>query len=316
MLNLIKILLSLTLMLAVIGQNHAESKEITNTRGETIKLDPSLTPANNFDLSQWSISLPVDTNKDGIADNIPENYLSKGLTIAPIFYTGKDGGMVFTAPIDGPKTSKNTKYTRTELREMLRAGNLRIKTKGITKNNWVFSTVKRSVRKKSGGVDGTLDATLAVNHVTTTGDEKQVGRVIIGQIHAKDDEPVRLYYRKLPSNKSGAIYMAHEPLTGDDHWYNLIGSRARNAKDDPDGVLLNEVFSYRIHVDGDLLTVTIIRPGKADVVQEVDMSESGYNKSNQYMYFKAGVYNQNNTGDKTDYVQATFYQLENRHKKR
>jgi hypothetical protein len=312
----VKTFLSLTLILGVSGQSYAEADEIRNTRNEVIKLDPSLTPAKNFDLSDWSISLPVDTNKDGIADNIPENYLSKGLTIAPIFYTAKDGGMVFTAPIDGPKTSKNTKYTRTELREMLRAGNTRIKTTGISKNNWVFSTVKRSVRKKSGGVDGTLDATLAVNHVTKTGDEKQVGRVIIGQIHAKDDEPVRLYYRKLPNNERGAIYMAHEPLTGDEQWYDLIGSRASNAKDDADGVLLNEVFSYRINVDGDLLTVTIMRPGKSDVIQEVDMSESGYNKSNQYMYFKAGVYNQNNTGEKSDYVQATFYQLENSHKKR
>ncbi len=28
-----------------------------------------------------------------------------------------------------------------------------------------------------------------------------------------------------------------------------------------------------------------------------------------YMYFKAGVYNQNNTGDPEDYAQATFYEL-------
>jgi len=76
------------------------------------------------------------------------------------------------------------------------------------------------------------------------------------------------------------------------------------------------VFSYRINVVGDLLTVTIIRTGKEDVIQKVDMSESGYNKSVQYMYFKAGVYNQNKIGEPTDYVQATFYQLENKHNKR
>ena len=35
--------------------------------------------------------------------------------------------------------------------------------------------------------------------------------------------------------------------------------------------------------------------------------ESGYN--NLSMYFKAGVYNQNNTGTASDYVQATFYSL-------
>ena len=246
---------------------------------------------------------------------MPETYLVKGLSIKPLFYTAEDGGMVFTAPIQGPKTSKNTKYTRSELREMLRKGDMRIKTKGITENNWVFSTAKRNVRKKSGGVDGTLDATLAVNHVTTTGDDKQVGRVIIGQIHATKDEPVRLYYRKLPHNDKGVIYMAHEPLKGKgkEQWYNLIGSRASNAKNPEDGIALNEVFSYRINVEGDKLTVTIIRQGKANIVQEVDMSNSGYDKSDQYMYFKAGVYNQNNTGEANDYVQATFYQLENSH---
>ena len=315
MLSPIKSLLSITLFLALSGQSYLQAAELKNSRNEVITLDSTARPADNFDLSDWSISLPVDTNKDGIADNVPETYLVKGLSIKPLFYTAEDGGMVFTAPIQGPKTSKNTKYTRSELREMLRKGDMRIKTKGITENNWVFSTAKRNVRKKSGGVDGTLDATLAVNHVTTTGDDKQVGRVIIGQIHATKDEPVRLYYRKLPHNDKGVIYMAHEPLKGKgkEQWYNLIGSRASNAKNPEDGIALNEVFSYRINVDGDKLTVTIIRQGKADIVQEVDMSNSGYDKSDQYMYFKAGVYNQNNTGEANDYVQATFYQLENSH---
>ncbi len=315
MLSPIKSLLSITLTLALSGQGYLQAAEIKNSRNETVSLDANARPADNFDLSDWSISLPVDTNKDGIADNVPESYLVKGLSIKPLFYTADDGGMVFTAPIQGPKTSKNTKYTRSELREMLRKGDLRVKTKGITENNWVFSTARRNVRKKSGGVDGTLDATLAVNHVTTTGDDKQVGRVIIGQIHATKDEPVRLYYRKLPNNDKGVIYMAHEPLKGNgkEQWYNLIGSRASNADNPEDGIALNEVFSYRINVVGDKLTVTIIRQGKADIVQEVDMSNSGYDKSDQYMYFKAGVYNQNNSGEPTDYVQATFYQLENSH---
>ncbi len=39
------------------------------------------------------------------------------------------------------------------------------------------------------------------------------------------------------------------------------------------------------------------------------MSDSGYDIADEYMYFKAGVYNQNNTGNDSDYVQATFYSL-------
>lgn len=198
---------------------------------------------------------------------MPESYLSKGLSVKPIFYTAADGGMVFYAPITGPKTSKNTSYTRNELREMLRKGDHGIKTTGNSKNNWVFGSAKRKIKKKSGGVDGILEATLAVNHVTTTGDAKQVSRVIVGQIHATKGEPIRLYYRKLPNNTRGVIYMAHEPLTGDEQWYDLIGSRASNAKDPVDGIELDEVFSYKIQVKGDLLTVTIIRKNKDDVVQ-------------------------------------------------
>ena len=50
-------------------------------------------------------------------------------------------------------------------------------------------------------------------------------------------------------------------------------------------------------------------------VQVVDMSKSGYDVGGKYMYFKAGVYNQNNTGDPDDYVQATFYKITKSHSK-
>ena len=59
--------------------------------------------------------------------------------------------------------------------------------------------------------------------------------------------------------------------------------------------------------------VTITREGKDDVEQYVDMSNSGYDQGGQYMYFKAGVYNQNNTGAGIDFVQATFYSLSKTH---
>ena len=160
--------LSVALTLVAAGQSQLQAKEIKNSRGEVIVLNPTAKPSENFDLTDWSISLPIDTNKDGVADNVPENYLSKGLEVSPLFYTAEDGGMVFTAPVEGPKTSKNTTYTRSELREMLRAGDTSIKVTGITENNWVFSSAKRRHRNSAGAVDGILEATLAVNHVTTT----------------------------------------------------------------------------------------------------------------------------------------------------
>ncbi|WP_158966328.1 polysaccharide lyase family 7 protein [Paraglaciecola sp. L3A3] len=281
---------------------------------ETRALDPKAPPGHNFDLLDWNISLPIDTNKDGKVDTIPEAYLEKGFQIAPYFYTREDGGMVFTAFVDGVKTSKNTKYTRTELREMLRRGDNRVKVQGVTKNNWIFSSVRGQEHRKAGGIDGRLEATVAVNNVTITGKPSQVGRVIIGQIHAKDDEPARLYYRKLPNNTKGVVYLAHEPRKGDEQYYEFNGSRSSNAKDPVDGIALGEKFSYIIDVLDNTLTVTLSREGKADITHVVDMKDSGYHKRDQYMYFKAGVYNQNNSGDPKDYVQATFYRLKNSHK--
>ena len=276
-------------------------------------LNPKAPPGLNFDLLDWNITVPTDANNDGKIDTIPEEFLAKGFSYKPYFYTAEDGGMVFTAFVKGPKTSKNTKYTRSELREMLRRGNNRIKTQGVNENNWVFSSVRGKEQRKAGGVDGRLEATLAVNNVTVTGDPKQLGRVIVGQIHAKDDEPARLYYRKLPNNTKGSIYLAHEPRGGDDQYYEFVGSRSSNAKDPEDGVALDEKFSYIIDVKGDILTVTLSREGKDDITQVVDMQDSGYNKRDQYMYFKAGVYNQNSTGVPEDYAQATFYRLVNTH---
>ncbi|WP_236250514.1 polysaccharide lyase family 7 protein [Microbulbifer sp. ALW1] len=276
-------------------------------------LDPNLPPSSNFDLSAWYLSVPSDNDGSGTADSIKENELNSGYANSSYFYTAADGGMVFRCPVDGYKTSTNTSYTRTELREMLRRGDTSISTQGVNENNWVFGSAPASARAAAGGVDGVLRATLAVNHVTTTGDSGQVGRVIVGQIHANNDEPLRLYYRKLPGNSKGSIYMAHEPNGGSDSWYDLIGSRSSSASNPTDGIALNEKFSYEIKVVGNTLTVTISRDGMADVVQVVDMSNSGYDAADQYQYFKAGVYNQNNTGSGSDYVQATFYALEQSH---
>lgn len=276
-------------------------------------LDPNLPPSSNFDLADWYLSVPSDNDGSGTADSIKEVELNGGYENSSYFYTGTDGGMVFRCPVDGYKTSTNTSYTRTELREMLRRGDTSISTQGVNGNNWVFGSAPASARNAAGGVDGILRATLAVNHVTTTGDSGQVGRVIVGQIHANNDEPLRLYYRKLPGNSKGSVYIAHEPNGGSDTWYEMIGSRSSSASNPSDGISLDEIWSYEIKVVGNTLTVTISREGKADVIQVVDMGNSGYDVADQYQYFKAGVYNQNNTGSGSDYVEATFYSLENSH---
>ena len=289
-----------------------EKKKKRKKKGKKI-IDTTIPPSKSFDLSDWSLSVPVDADNNGKADQVREKELV-GQYANEFFYLSEDGGMVFKCPIDGYKTSENTTYTRSELREMLRAGDYSINTQGATKNNWVFEG-SPSVNE-AGGYGGKLTATLAVNHVTTTGEAKHVGRVIIGQIHAHHNEPLRLYYRKLPNNKKGSIYFAHEGrVNGEEDFYELIGAKSNELNDPADGIALNEKFSYEVIVAGTALSIRIIRPNKPTIHKVISMSKSDYAVKDEYMYFKAGVYNQNKTGRPADYVQATFYELSNSHTK-
>lgn len=293
------------------------SARIISSRSGGYGLSPDLPPGRNFDLLGWYLGTPGDDDKDGRSDRITEVELANGATDDRYFYTADDGGMVFRATVSGAKTSANTRFTRTELREMLRRGDTSIRTKNDdgspNENNWVLSSAPERALRAAGGIDGTLRATLAVNHITTTGDRNQVGRVIIGQIHAAKDEPIRLYYRKLPGNTRGSIYAAHEISDGDDIYFELIGSRNSNAEDPADGIALDEKFSYEIETRGNILHVTISKDGELQAEQTIDMSDSGYDVEKDYMYFKAGVYNQNDTGEADDFAQATFYELQASH---
>ncbi|WP_244875215.1 polysaccharide lyase family 7 protein [Vibrio litoralis] len=288
--------------------------------GSDFDLDASKAPSSNFDLLDWYLSIPLDEG-DGYATSIKENELAASYE-DDFFYTGSDGGMVFYTPVKGYKTSENTKYVRTELREMLRRGDTSKSTSGA-ENNWAFSSISSSDQGDFAGIDGTLKATLAVNHVTTTSsNNEQVGRIVVGQIHAQNNEPIRLYYHKLPNNSKGAIYFAHETSKsdgGDETWYNLLGSMVSssgslNSTSNPsDGIELDETFSYDITVNGDDLIVTISQNGSQLAQKTVDMPGSGYDDASNYMYFKAGIYLQDNTSEDDDYAKVTFYELSNTH---
>lgn len=285
-------------------------------------LDPTQPPSSNFELIDWYLNTPEE-NTSGLSTRIDENSLAAGFVDPDYFFTGEDGSMVFRVTNSGAKTSSNTSYTRTELREMLRSGDTSINTRNSdgtpNLNNWVFSSAPASAQNSAGGVDGTLRATLAVNAVTESGSNSRRGRVIVGQIHAKDDEPIRLYYRKLPDNERGSIYAAHEISGGDDTYYEIVGSRDNDAANPTAGPALNEIWSYEIIAEGNMLTA-IVRNGDLDGVElgraNIDMSDSGYNVADDFMYFKAGAYNQNNTedgGEPDDFAQVSFYVLENTH---
>ncbi len=294
-----------------------------NAEPSDFALDPAAAPGTNFELLSWKLNTPADLDGNGLSDEAGETVLDGGFTDA-FFYTGVDGGMVFRSTIGGAKTSANTSYTRSELRQMLRRGDTGISTRGVNQNNWILG-YQPDPGLPVGGRNGVLRATLAVNHVTETGSRNQVGRVIIGQIHAQDDEPARLYYRKYPENERGFVYLAHEIRGSDDLFFPVLGPANSDPESSPtddsnpdNGIALNEMFSYEITQQDARIDVILRRGDSSGPIighHFVDMRQqnSGYDVPEEWMYFKAGAYSQNNTGDAADFDQVTFYDLEASH---
>ncbi|MEH6451643.1 MAG: polysaccharide lyase family 7 protein [Psychromonas sp.] len=284
------------------------------------------TPAEVLDLSCWKISIPVDAG-NGFATTVEEKAIADGFTDSENFYVNEKGdGVVFSSPVQGVTTSKNTTYTRSELHEMGRCGDTSIAPYGpgekrtINKNNWVFSSSPESTHEIASGVDGTMDAILSVDEVATGGEIWQQGRVIVGQIHANDDEPAKLYYRKMPNHELGSVWLVHEAIGGEETTHQLIGTSIPDyytqdgeVVEPTDGIKLGEKWGYQIKSVGNELTVTIRRDGKEDAVQVVDMRDSDYDSGDQYMFFKAGLYHVNKSGAPDERATVTFYDLKVTH---
>lgn len=243
-------------------------------------LSGSRAPSENFDLRRWKLTLPS-------AEDIDPHQLNSGFSYAGVFFTdSRTGGMVFRCP-NRARTTQNSEYSRTELRGMLDPYNSNAKA---ASNNWT---------PEQGGW---LSADLRVDRVSTTGYADKVGRVVLGQIHGPSTEPMRLHYTKKPGERTGRIYVATETVGGSGRHSPDIVS---NANDD--GIPLGQRFRYSIKLVNTRLDVTIYRAdGRAH--RWSTYIDSRYRGLSQY--FKAGVYNQNNTGDGSDYAQATFFALQ------
>ena len=173
-------------------------------------------PSQNFDLSRWYLTIPSGST-------VSVAQLNSGYQYANVFYTDPlTGGMVFRCPnIAG--TTTDSSYSRTELREMLNPSNTSARDDS---NNWTTTD------------GGTLRALLRVDRASVTGDDGKVGRVIIGQIHGDDSEPIRLYFHQKPGEAKGRIYAAHDTASNSG---SLGPDIVRNT--DGAGIALGEVFS-------------------------------------------------------------------------
>ncbi len=191
-------------------------------------------------------------------------------------YFHSDSGTLFFWAPVTGTKTANAKYARSELRETSADGKL---------YNWTY-----------GSADHFLRAALAVNQVPST------GKIVIGQIHVKNsNEPIlKVEYQYKEKLGTGNI-VAKVRLKPSDSEATVIQVAT--------GVPMNKRFTYSIHLSPTgYLSVT-----SADYQWGAKISPEW---KDALMYFKAGVYTQDNTGYASEGGMATFYKLDIDHNKK
>ncbi|TRX54502.1 polysaccharide lyase family 7 protein [Thalassomonas sp. M1454] len=293
----------------------------------------SAIPADKFNLSHWKITLPLDANGDGKVDEVDVSRIKKFQHSDFFYLDSENENMVFVAP-NKAQTTGGSSNTRSELRQMLRGSNTSIGTKD-RKNNFAIKANMRA--KKFGSIGGQLQARLKVDHVAVNAghpDKKPAYSVVVGQIHAGKDqgiiekdkgfgwgnEPIKIYYKKLPNHDKGSVFWTYERnLPKDDPnrtdiAFPVWGNTWDNLADPGEaGIALGEYFTYTILVYENMMYVKFVAQDHDSVVYKVDLSNNvdpygkvdpldhpqGY--SQDWFYFKAGAYNQCSTKNSEHY---------------
>ena len=137
------------------------------------------------------------------------------------------------------------------------------------RNNWAlgYQPSEADADFEWGARNGELFGTLRVNQVTTSGNNSNRGRTIIGQIHAKEDEPLRLNYQHRAGFTGGCVYAASEERGGDDTTFVLVGPNVSCSSDPGNaGIALGELFSYDIVNRGEEIIVAVREGGEDGTV--------------------------------------------------
>lgn len=254
----------------------------------------TLLHAQNIDLSHWKITIPEGRPSEVEPPEI-FGYDTNAL-LKPFFYSDtSDQSLVFYAY--PAQTTRNTKYSRTELREQMEPGSNAV--------NWTF---------KDGA---TMRGTLSVPEVTQN-DVGDYHRVIIMQIHGRltneqrdligeddnnappilkiywDEGRVRVKTKVLKDAEASDEEILHEKAWGDD--------KGRNFKE----IVGTDPFTLEVKVVEGRMTVCL-NDGETFVYEGVDMERWGIFEN----YFKAGNYFQSR--DEGSYAIVKYYALEISH---
>ena len=232
---------------------------------------PTVVPVTTIDLTTWKLTLP--TGPAGHPDEISSAQLLAGYT-SP-YFTPSASGISFWSPVTGTTTSGSS-YPRSELRE--EQGPNHDQSSG-----WDYTTL----------TSHTLSATVAVTQVPST------GKVIIGQIHGLNNgQPlVKLIWDTANGGELRANYRVNAADSG---------TSSTNIKT---GVPLGSSFSYVIKLtNAGILTVQFNDETPIDPLGAGVPIGRGWNTA--LLYFKAGVYVQDNAGPSTEGGCVTFTAIE------
>lgn len=252
-----------------------------------------------IDLSHWKVTLPVTNDKGKPYEISPSeisDFASNEVAKPYMYIDSTRGAIVFHAMPTESKT-KNTKYTRSELREQMVPGENNV--------NWTF---------KDGGY---MKGKLAIDQVTRDSDGKY-HRVIIMQIHGRltneqrdligeddnnappvlkiywDKGKIRVKTKVLKNLDAKIPEILHEDAWGNDEGFNFeeeVGFRK---------------FTLEVKVSEGKMVI-VLNGNEYKVYKNVHMKKWGVFEN----YFKAGNYFQ--TRDKGAYAKVRFYELEVSH---
>ncbi len=253
----------------------------------------------NIDLSHWKVTLPV-TNDEGKPYEIepPEilEFANSEIAKPYMYIDSTKGAIVFHAMPTESKT-KNTKYTRSELREQMVPGDNSV--------NWTFA---------QGGI---MKGKLAMQRTTRDSDGKY-HRTIIMQIHGRltneqrdligeddnnappvlkiywDKGKVRVKTKVLKNLNATYEEMLHEDAWGNDDGFNFEQEVGFGK------------FTLEVKVsDGKM--VVILNNNEYKVYENIHMRKWGVFEN----YFKAGNYFQSR--DEGSFSKVRYYELEVSH---
>ncbi len=305
--HLSRVILSF-LLIAFMSVNVTSLAQKSNVTDSGIKIEKKKRKKNKkkkkgklpkIDLSHWKVTLPV-LNEEGKPYEIspPEifDYATNEVAKPYMYVDSKRGAIVFHAMPTNSKT-KNTKYTRSELREQMVPGDNNV--------NWTF---------KQGG---NLKAKIAMEE-TTKDSEGKYHRTIILQIHGRltneqkeligeddnnappilkiywDKGKVRIKTKLLKNLNASYEEMLHEHAWDNDDGFNFeqeVGFKK---------------FTLEVKVSEGKMVV-ILNNNEYKVYENIHMRKWGIFEN----YFKAGNYFQSR--DKGAYSKVRFYELEVSH---